>query len=231
MRRAQLALRRFASHCAAAPAQARGLLAGAAAHAAATPALQACWYRLAPFVARFVQHSRESHQRHGRRAARKRAARLCALASALGAARSATLAAPRALAFGSRAAAPRNCGRPPPASPGRRSCAPRLGACRPPAAESQLRPPLTRAPRAAVRFRGRPAPAARLPPAFVVFIRCSIRAFATHSYTYVMTTTDVATTRSRSEYGTVQGHLSENAQQILLPQAITVHTRSTNKAA
>ncbi|MBV9495538.1 MAG: hypothetical protein JOZ54_14915 [Acidobacteria bacterium] len=58
---------------------------------------------MAKFSARAEQLSAESHERHVRRAARKRAARLVACSTCTGAVRSAALAAPRALAFGSRA--------------------------------------------------------------------------------------------------------------------------------
>ena len=56
------------------------------------------------------------------------AVRLAVVGKRAGAARSATLAAPRALAFGSRAAAPRTFGRATARTPCRRRCAPRPGA-------------------------------------------------------------------------------------------------------
>jgi hypothetical protein len=72
-------------------------------------------------------------------------ARLSALAPSLGAAHSAALAAPRALAFGSRAAAPRNCCRPPPTPPA--AAIALRGPALPPARRgTQLRPALSRAP-------------------------------------------------------------------------------------
>ncbi len=73
------------------------------------------------------------------------------------------LAAPRALAFGSRAAAPRTFGRATARAPCRRRCAPRPGASTlPPLSPCAARHPRHHA-RAAHRLSGPPAPAARLP--------------------------------------------------------------------